>query len=118
MNVNHISYKDVKDAELQQIRSVQKDLPKDWKKQFQRLGPEINDDQVIVVGSRMSLWLKQSWNPITFVLLPRKAQFSELYLRSIHNEDHAGVEVTLAKSRLKFWIPQARKIIKGIKNSV
>ena len=34
----------------------------------------------------------------------------------MHYKDHAGIETTLAKLQSKFWVPQARKLIKSVKS--
>ena len=41
--------------------------------------------------------------------------YTRLILKQIHYEDHAGDSRVLWKSRVKYWIPQARKIIRGIR---
>ncbi|XP_043208348.1 uncharacterized protein LOC122373955 isoform X1 [Amphibalanus amphitrite] len=104
-------------AEAMWIEHVQKALLKtDWKIRFRRLGPSINSDGVIVVGQRITKWLKDNWNQDAFVLLPADHRFTTLFIKHVHDCDHAGVEVTLAKVQKKFWVPRARKIIKQIKN--
>ncbi|XP_056010774.1 uncharacterized protein LOC130051848 [Ostrea edulis] len=55
------------EAEMSWVKHAQKDLPKDWMKKFQRLGPFLNQDGVVCVGQRMAEWIKQSWNQREFV---------------------------------------------------
>lgn len=69
---------------------------------------------VVVVGSRMAEWLKATWNRTEFVLLPPKYELARLYLLSIHNKDHCGIDATLANAR-KFWIPRVRRLIRAIR---
>jgi hypothetical protein len=65
---------------------------------------QLSKDGIIVVGSRMVEWLKSTWNQTEFVLLPPKSKDTELYMRSVHNMNHAGVEYMLSKIRSKYWI--------------
>ena len=51
-----------------------------------------------------------------FILLPARHTLTRLYIKHLHEIDHAGVEVTLAKLQSKFWVPGARKIIKSVKS--
>ena len=105
------------DSETLWVRQVQKNiLSLDWRNRFRRLGPSINSNGLIVVGQRMSKWLKDNWNQDSFVLLPADHKFTRLYIEHVHALDHAGLEVTLAKVQRKFWVPGCRKIIKQIKN--
>ncbi|XP_068229430.1 uncharacterized protein [Palaemon carinicauda] len=101
-------------AELMWVREMQRDMT-DWKVRFRRLGPSIKNG-VIVVGQRISKWLKENWNREDYMLLPANHPVTRLYITYVHGVDHAGIETTLAKLQRKFWIPGARKIIKAIKN--
>ena len=104
-------------AEVLWIRHVQKQLLAiDWQTRFRRLGPSMNSNGLIVVGQRMSKWLKDNWNQDSFILLPACHKFTKLYIHHVHSIDHAGVEVTLAKVQSKFWVPGSRKIIRQIKS--
>jgi hypothetical protein len=65
----------------------------------------------------MAEWINQSCNQREFFLLRRKGRFTELIVRSVHGKDHAGLEVTLAKIRSRYWIPGVRKIIRRVKDN-
>ena len=80
------------------------------------MGPSINSKGLIVVGQRMSKWLKDNWNQDSFILLLAGHKLTKLYIEHVHAIDHAGVDVTLARVQTKFWVPGSRKIIKQIKN--
>ena len=68
-------------AETIWVKHVQKDLLKtDWKNRFRRLGPNINSDGVIVVGQRITKWLKDNWNQDAFILLPAGHRFTKLFI--------------------------------------
>ena len=71
---------------------------------------------MIVVGQRISKWLKDNWNTDSFILSTANHPFSKLYISHMHNTNHAGIESTLAKIQSKYWIPGARRIIKSIKS--
>lgn len=106
---------DVNEAETMWVKEMQKDMP-DWEVRFKRLGPKLNDG-VIVVGERISKWLKENWNQESFVLIPSSHPVTKLYISSLHKRDHAGIETTLAKLQRKFWVPGARKVIRTIKEN-
>ncbi|XP_066947040.1 uncharacterized protein [Macrobrachium rosenbergii] len=106
---------DLKVAEDIWVGWVQKTVADDWEKRYERLGAVMNEEGLICVGQRISVWLKDNWNRSTFVLLPVRHSFTRLYVKHIHEIDHAGVEVTLAKLQSKFWVPGARKLIKSVK---
>lgn len=105
--------KDVRESQLMWVKEIQKDMT-DWQVRFKRLGPKLNDG-VIVLGQRISEWLKEIWNQESFVLIPSSHPATKLYIRGLHKRDHAGTEITLAKLQRKFWVPDARKVIKTIK---
>ena len=65
----------------------------------------------------MSEWFKTSWNQDFFILLPPKAEFTKLYIKSVHEEDYSrSLDVTVAKVRRRFWVPGLRKIVKIIRD--
>ena len=103
----NISQENFHKAEVTLIKFVQTCLPGDWKTKFQCLGVAKNDQNVIVVDSRMANWMKTTCNQTSFPLLPAGHSFTQLLISSIHNKDHSGVESTLAKLRARFWVPHA-----------
>ena len=112
----NISRENSHKAEVTWIKFVQTYLSDDYKIKFQRLGVAKNDQNLIVVSSRMANWMKATWNQISFPLLPAGHSFIWLFISSIHDKDHSGVEATLAKLRARFWVPRARKVIRNIKS--
>jgi hypothetical protein len=111
-NALKVSPEELQNAEKEWIRYVQTEIRTDWRTAYRRLGVQLSKDGIIVVGSRMVEWLKSTWNQTEFVLLPPKSKYTELYMRSVHNMNHAGVEYVLAKIRSKYWIPGARRFLK------
>lgn len=105
----------LKEAEMWLIRNEQKGLQKDWRSAYQRLGPVMNEEGIILVGERISRWLKENWNQDCFVLMPPDSYLMRLYIQDLHNIDHGGVECTLAKLQGSFWVPRARRLIKKVK---
>ncbi|XP_068246483.1 uncharacterized protein [Palaemon carinicauda] len=106
---------DLKVAEDIWVGWVQKTIADDWEKRYERLEAVMNGEGLICVGQRILVGLKDNWNRSTFVLLPVRHSFTRLYVKHIHEIDHAGVEVTLAKLQSKFWVPGARKLINSLK---
>lgn len=106
---------DFNDAERYWVKMVQQEFQEDWNKRFRRLGPSKDENGVIVVGERISNWLKDNWNQNGFILLSQNHQFTKLYITHLHYIDHGGVDLTLAKLQSKFWVPRARKVIKSVK---
>ena len=108
---------ELRHAEYFWIKEVQRDLENNWKERYKRLGPILNNKDIIVVGcNKLAKWLKDNWNQSEFILLIPNHPFTKLYIQSLHEQDHAGIESTLAKLQSKFWVPRARKLIKFIKS--
>ena len=107
---------DLKLAELFWIKHVQFGIIDDWETRYKRLGPKMNSEGLVIVGDRLSNWLKDNRNQSEFILLTPNHLFTKLYIEFLHNEDHSGIESTLAKLQSKFWVPRARKIIKFVKS--
>ncbi|KAK3881885.1 hypothetical protein Pcinc_013710 [Petrolisthes cinctipes] len=113
--LHNLTSADLKQAENYWIKIVQREFAGDWEKRFKRLGPSVNENGIITVGERISKWLKDDWNQDKFILLSISNPFTILYIQHLHNNDHGGVDLTLAKLQRKFWVPGARKVIKLIK---
>ena len=60
---------------------------------------------------------QENWNPENLVVLSPKHPLTRLILRSMHEVDHRGVMHTVARSRIFYWIPQASKLVRKIKNN-
>ncbi|XP_037774994.1 uncharacterized protein LOC119572052 [Penaeus monodon] len=106
----------ITDAEILWVKEMQKSMT-DWETRFKRLGPSV-ERGIIVVGQRISKWLKDNWNQENFMLIPNKHPVTRLYISCLHKVDHAGIETTLCKIQRKFWVPGARKLIRTIKINV
>ena len=102
-----ISRENFPKAEVNWIDFVQNSLPDDWETKFQRLMVTKNDENVIIVGSKMANWIKTTWIQTSFPLLPVGRSFTQLLISPINNKYHLGVETTVAKLRARFWVPCA-----------
>lgn len=60
------------------VKEAKKEYLKDWRKRFRRLGPAINEEGIIVVGSRMKSWLIQNWKNNMYMLLPSDHRLTHL----------------------------------------
>ena len=105
-------------AESLWVKAVQKPLMINWQNRFKRLGPNLTNEGLLTVGSRIAKWLKDNWNRQCYILLPPDHPFTDLFIRKMHNRDHGGVETTLAPLQSKFWVPGARRLIKKIRQHV
>ena len=101
---------EVQRAETEWVKHVQKDLGK-WDKDFQRLGP-VERDGVVMVGTRMESWMKNNWNIELLILFPYHHQYTRLYVRSIHEINHGGIDSTLGKVLRHAWVPKLRKLFR------
>ena len=110
------SVKSVSRAELAWVREAQSSFSSDWRSRFRRLGPSLNADNVIIVGQRISNWLKFHYDKTGYVLLPVNHNFTKLLVASFHKTSHAGVETVLAQLQAKYWIPKVRNLIRSIQN--
>ena len=54
-------------------------------------------------------------NPDDLIILSPTHPVTKKILFSFHNISHKGVQHTVARSRIYFWIPQASKIVKSLK---
>ena len=64
----------------------------------------------------MQTWLRQNWNSDAYMLLPQTHRFTHLYISHLHAVDHSGVDATIAKLQMKFWVPGARRIVKSVRH--
>ena len=59
----------------------------------------------------------ENLNPEDLVILSPKHPITKMILQTFHNINHRGVQYCVARSRIFYWIPQASKLMKSIKNS-
>ena len=77
-----------------------------------KLRPRMKDN-VIVVGGRAERWMTGTWNKQEFILLPGESHIAEIIVREVHEEGgHLGEEATVSKTRSRYWIIGAKKMVK------
>ena len=59
---------------------------------------------------------QENLNPDALIVLSPRHLVTRMILRSFHEISHRGVQHTVARSRLFYWIPQASKMVRAIKN--
>ena len=80
-----------------------------------KLDPMIHDGFLVVGGRlRHSRLMFQTKHPI---ILPANNLVSKMIVHDTHGETHFGVEWTLSKVRFKYWIVNARNMIKAVKRA-
>ena len=107
---------DMAEVEELVIKLVQKQLPKDWERQYAKLGVFMNDSGVICVGQRIPQWMKKDYDKQQFVLLPTTHPVTQNIVEEVHNRGHLGVDACIAKLQCKFWVPGARKLIRTVRS--
>ena len=70
-------------------------------------------DNIVYATTRVK---QENLNPDKLIILNPKHPLTKMILFDFHNINHCGVQQTVAKSRIYFWIPQAAKIVKSIKS--
>ena len=70
-------------------------------------------DGMVYVMSRVQ---NNSYYPDKLILLSPDHPCTKLILKSFHDVSHRGVASVVARSRIWYWIPQAAKLVKSIKN--
>ena len=84
------------------------------KKEFDALGPFIDNKEVIRVGGRVDKAVV-SYDSRHPALLPYEHSISWLITRHMHQCGNAGVASTTAKIRARYWILKASKPAKSVK---
>ncbi|XP_039295368.1 uncharacterized protein LOC120353913 [Nilaparvata lugens] len=121
-----LSVQEIQAAELRIIQDIQSDVFADDLKSLRQgkelpsnssiksLSPFIHTDNLLRVGGR----LREADIPFDYkhqILLPAKHRFTRALIVSFHRRlQHAGVQVTMASIRQRFWIPSTRRIIKSV----
>ena len=83
-----------------------------WQSDLQSLNPELNDDGIIVVGSRMGDAAKQ-WGRSLPAFLPRESKCRKLFCLTKNNEHHAGVyDIIEARICLSFSQIEPQSMLK------
>merc|ERR1711923_554767 len=70
----------------------------------------------IVTSGRLGKLLKIGYDVEELTILDPEHPYTYLVLKHFHDEDHCGDDRTVWKSRTKYWIPQARRLVKKIRS--
>ena len=70
----------------------------------------------IVTSGRLGELLKIGYDLEELTILDPEHPYTKLVLKECHERDHGGDDRAVWRSREKFWIPQARRIIKKIRS--
>ena len=81
------------------------------------LRPHIDEDGIIVISSRANEGLKLHYSRDRFPILTYHDPRAHIWINEVHNEDHAGVTRTVAKSHRKYWVVRARKLVQKVKGN-
>ena len=110
-----LTREELQDAEEYWLKQAQSNLSRRLKKgEFKTLSPYVDDKKLIRVGGRVDPSLVSYDNECP-VLLPYNHHISKIIVRDAHSIGHNGVAVTVAKTRVKYWIIKAHRIAKLIK---
>ena len=115
-----LSYQQLKEAEMFWVQEAQRTITDlELSHKYLRLSPCKREDGIIVVGRRAEKWMSISYNAEKPILLPYNHAISKLYVTQVHNEQHlcgfSGINATVCKVRLKFWVVRIEQMPKSIK---
>ena len=113
-----LSVEDLRTAELVCLKlSMKLTLQDHQKGTLKSLRAKINEDGIVVIGSRATEGLKVHYGPEEFPVLTYRDPLSYLWMKKVHDENHTGITTTVAKSRRKYWIVRGRCLAKKVKSS-
>ena len=103
----------MKEAKMIWIKSMMKETKK-MLKERKISGFIIHEKDGIMYAKTRSK--QENLNPEDLIILSPSHPITKKILYSIHNICHKGVQHTVARSRIFYWIPQCSKLVKSIKN--
>ena len=71
----------------------------------------------VVTSGRVGSVVKVGYDVEELPILDPRHPYVKLLLRHLHESEHASDDKVLWKLRVKFWVPQARKIVRSIRKS-
>ena len=117
-----LSPDDYREAEKFWVKKVSESVLKLYEKgKLQSLRPSTNWDdsgnyRKVITSGRLGELLKIGYDVDELTVLDPSHTYTKLVLKDLHDVDHGGDDRVVWKSREKYWIPQARRIVKGIRN--
>ena len=70
----------------------------------------------VVTSGRLGKMLKIGYDASELTILDPQHPFTKLVLKQYHEEKHASDDYVLWRSRTKYWVPNARRVIRSIRN--
>ena len=107
---------ELKNAEMEWIRSAQGDLKKqdNFKQLVSELGVKEDGGILRCVGRLVNSDL--DFDARRPVVLPRQHRLTRLIIEECHKRvQHSGVRATLAELRSKYWVPKGRQVVKKVR---
>ena len=71
----------------------------------------------VVTSGRLGTLLKIGYDVEELTILDQSHPYTNLVMKGYHDMDHASDDKAVWKSRTKFWIPSARRIVRKIRKS-
>jgi hypothetical protein len=72
---------------------------------------------IVMVGGRQRKHLKVAYDLEELPVLPPNHELTRLYLKEAHEQDHAGVDAMIMRSRSKVWIVGIRPKAQAVKKA-
>ena len=73
------------------------------------------NDGIYYACGRTQAWNEMSYNTDDLPILPKKHQFSMLFVEYMHRQGHLGVSAVVAKIRTFFWIVGVERLVKSVR---
>ncbi|NRA93174.1 MAG: hypothetical protein HRU26_10915 [Psychroserpens sp.] len=116
-----LSTEDFKRAELYWLKIVSGSVVKMYESgKLQSLRPvKVWDEEgkflKVVTSGRLGKLLKIGYDVEELPILDHNHPYTRLVLKNFHEQEHSSDDRTVWKSRVKYWIPQARRIVRTIR---
>ena len=116
-----VSVRNYRDAEMYWEREVSKSVMKLYEKgKLTSLRPvpmwqDYGKFRKVVTSGRLGKLLKVGYDTEELTILDPKHPYTRLWLKNCHDADHSGDDRVIWKSRTKYWIPRARRIVSSIR---
>ena len=77
---------------------------------------DVGNVQYVVTSGRLGNMMRIGYDRSELIILDARHPFSRLLLKNFHDEKHGSDDYVLWRSRSKYWIPYARRIIRSIRS--
>ena len=107
-------------AEAYWVRTVSQGVAQSIEKLLSLRPKKVYDDAgnviQVVTSGRLNNMMNLGYDVPELVILDPHHPFTKLVLKKFHDERHASDDYVLWRSRTKYWIPNARRVIRSIRN--